>query len=167
MSDDEVVMNFEFTVAHDFKVERPPGTDVIVLQPANGWAEWVERGRPPASLRQELPFLMTSSGDFNVRLECEVPVGERCAIRSESGEQAALDVSMTIPGLYEATSGTAVVGYPLKAGGIPPSFRAREYTQNRPSRLMFSVTGEPLRRMLDMPGSRWRGDVTVIFDANP
>jgi len=167
MTDEHLVVNFEFTVEHDFKVERPPGTEVIALQPANGWNDWVERGRPPVSLRQELPFLMTTSGDFSVRLECEVPAGDRCAIRSESGEEAALDVAMTIPGLYDKAAGAPVAGYPLKAGGVPPGFRAREYMQNRPSRLMFSVTGDPLRRMLDMPGSRWRGDVTVIFDATP
>lgn len=167
MTDEHLVVNFEFTVEHDFKVERPPGTDVIVLQPEHGWRDWVEHGRPPSSIRQELPFLMTTSGDFNVRLECEVPAGERCAIRSESGEQAALDVALTIPGLYEKASGTHVVGYPLRAGGSPPGFRAREYMQNRPSRLLFSVTGDPLRKMLDLPGTRWRGDVTVIFDATP
>jgi len=38
--------------------------------------------------------------------------------------------------------------------------------QSRPSRLGFTVSGEPLRRMLELPGSTWRGEVTVIFDAS-
>jgi len=166
MTDNVVVFNFEFLVAHDFKVERPPGTDRIVLQPANGWRDWMEQGRPPARIGQELPFLMTSSSDFRVQLACEWQVGDRCAIRSGSGEQAALDVSMTVPGLYDAATGDAVDGYRLAAGGMPPVFRVREYMQSRPSRLGFTVSGEPLRRMLELPGSTWRGEVTVIFDAS-
>lgn len=167
MTDSIVVMNFEFLVAHDFKVERAYGTDTIVLQPENGWRDWVENGRAPKLIRQELPFLMTSSGGFSVHLACEQQVGERCAIRTDSGDSAALDVTMTIPGLYNENSGEPVDGYPLSASGVAPSFRVREYMQNRPSRLGFSVSGDPLRRMLDMPGSRWRGEVTVIFDASP
>lgn len=167
MTDEVLVMHFEFRVQHDFKVERAAGTDTVVLQPENGWRDWIERGRPPSSLRQELPFLMTSSGNFNVRLECERQVGTRCAIRSESGEDAELDVSMTVPGLYDAGTGARVVDFPLSAGSVPPEFQVSEYIQNRPSRLGFSISGDPLRRMLDMPGSLWRGDVTVIFDANP
>lgn len=165
MTDDVVVMNFEFVVKHDFKVERAPGTDTIVLQPTNGWSDWVDHGRPPSSLRQELPFLMTSSGDFSVRLECAHQVAERCAMRNESGDEAELDVSLTIPGLYDKQSSAPVVDYSLTAGGVPPSFEAREYMQRRSSRVGFAVKGEPLRRMLDLPGSHWRGDVTVIFDA--
>lgn len=167
MTDDVMVINFEFLVAHDFKVERAPGTDTIVLQPDNGWRDWVEQGRPPSAIRQELPFLMTSSGDFTVHLACEQQVGDRCAIRSESGEDAELDVSMTVPGLYEAVTDAPVDRYPLKVGGLPPGFRVREYMQNRPSRLGFSISGAPLRRMLELPGSTWRGEVTVIFDAAP
>jgi len=165
MSDNVLTMHFEFRVEHDFKVDRPPGTDTIVLQPENSWRDWVDRGRPPRTIRQELPFLMTSSGDFNVHLACELQVGERCAIRSENGEQAALDVSLTIPGLYAEATGAPVDRYPLTAGGAPPGFRVREYMQKRPSRLGFSVSGEPLQRMLDAPGSTWRGEVTVVFDA--
>lgn len=165
MTEDVVVMNFEFLVEHDFKVERPPGTDVILLQPTHGWSDWVDHGRPPSSLRQELPFLMTSSGDFSVRLECAQQVGERCAMRSESGEVAELDVSLSIPGLYDQQTAAPVVDYPLTAGGMARSFEVREYMQSRPSRLGFAVKGEPLQRMLDQPGTHWRGDVTVVFDA--
>lgn len=167
MTDDMLVMEFEFRVVHDFKVERAPGTETIVLQPENGWRDWIEQGRVPRSIRQELPFLMTSSGDFNVRIECEMQVGERCAIRSDGGDSAAMDVAMTVPGLYNAATGAPAVNHPLVAGGVPPDFQVREYMQSRPSRLAFSVSGEPLQQMLEKPGSRWRGDVTVIFDASP
>lgn len=167
VTDSVIVMNFEFLVEHDFKVERAPGTDTVVLQPSHGWAEWVQHGRAPTSLRQELPFLITSSGGFSVRLECGYLVDERCAIRSENGDEAAFDVGLTIPGLYEADSHSPVVDYPLVAAGVPPRFEVKEYLHRRSSRLGFSVSGEPLRRMLDMPGSRWRGDVTVVFDAAP
>jgi hypothetical protein len=60
-----------------------------------------------------------------------------------------------------------VVGLPLTTSMTPPVFTADTFIVRRPSQLRFAVNGSAVESMLDHPGSHYRGDVTVIFDADP
>ncbi|WP_282247377.1 hypothetical protein [Stenotrophomonas sp. PS02300] len=169
--DDNVVnVHFELDVHHPFELELPPGSDRAVLAPKGGWTQWSDHGIVPKTLERELPFTVSSSGQFSVSLQCQYPLPDgRCAIRNmtQTAEDAPLDIHLTLPGFRVASTGEDAVGLPLTTTMAPPVFTTQSLVIRRPSRLHFAVNGEPVNKMLDHPGSHYRGDVTVIFDADP
>lgn len=165
-----LTLKFDLTVNHAFRLSFPPGSDRAVLAPVGGWSQWVGGGRPPSALRRDLPFSVSSSGRFTVGLACQIPSGLRCAIREQaSGAQVPIDIAVTMPSMTNVRTGEPAVAHPLLA--LPVKDRALfgndGYVQSHPSRLHFEVAGDPLRTMLSKPGTQWKGDVTVIFDAAP
>lgn len=169
--DDRVVnVHFRLEVRHAFQLLVPPGSHVAQLSPKGGWTQWTDHGVVPTVLERELPFSLSSSGRFSVQLQCQYPQQDgRCALRNTSVEaaDAPLDVSVTLPGFREVGSGVEAVAMPLLESGDPPVLTADAVIIGRPARLRFAVTGEPVKAMLQHPGTRYRGDVTVVFDADP
>lgn len=169
--DDRVVnVHFRLEVRHAFQLDIPPGSDVAVLAPKGGWTQWSDHGIVPAALERELPFSLSSSGQFRVLLQCQYPQPDgRCGIRNTTvaTADAPLDVSLTLPGFREMATGVDAVQLPLLGSGPPPVFAAGTVAIGRPSRLRFAVNGAPVKAMLQHPGTRYRGDVTVIFEADP
>jgi hypothetical protein len=86
---------------------------------------------------------------------------------TQTAEDAPLDIQLTLPGFRVVSTGEDAVGLPLTTTMAPPIFTTQSLVIRRPSRLHFAVNGEPVNKMLDHPGSHYRGDVTVIFDADP
>ena len=170
LTDNSLSIHFELTVEHAFTLDIPPGSERAILAPDGGWSQWSEHGRVPRALRRQLPFMVSSSGRFGVSLRCEFeqPDG-RCGIRNRNAEaaDAPLDIQISMPGLFEVDSGAAAVDVPLTLNGPTPVFGADHFVLGRSSWLKFLVQGEPLRQMLDHPGSHYSGDVTVVFDADP
>lgn len=169
--DDNIVnVHFQLNVQHAFQLDLPPGSDRAVLAPRGGWSQWTDHGIIPKSLERELPFSISSSGQFSVSLQCQhtLPDG-RCAIRNETtnAEDAPLDIQVTLPGFRDAASGAEAVGVPLTTTMAPPVMTSDSFIIRRPSQLHFAVNGDPVGKMLDHPGSHYRGDVTVVFDADP
>lgn len=170
LEDNVVNVHFELDVHHPFELELPPGSDRAVLAPKGGWTQWSDDGIVPKTLERELPFTVSSSGQFSVSLQCQYPLSDgRCAIRNmtQTAEDAPLDIQLTLPGFRVASTGEDAVGLPLTTTMAPPIFTTQSLVIRRPSRLHFAVNGEPVTKMLDHPGSHYRGDVTVIFDADP
>ena len=169
--DDNVVnVRFELNVHHPFELELPPGSDRAVLAPKGGWTQWSDHGIVPKSLERELPFTLSSSGQFSVSLQCEYPRPDgRCAIRNmtEQADDAPLDIQLSLPGFRVASTNADAVGLPLTTRMERPIFTTQSLAIRRPSQLHFAVNGEAVRNMLDHAGSHYRGDVTVIFDADP
>lgn len=164
-SADSVTMRFRFTVAHDLKVTTPAGGDTTRLQPSGGWANWYEHGIAPKALQSDYPFTITGSAPFSLRLDCEFPEGEQCAIRSNvDGQLAPVDIAISMPGIRSEASGRDANRYPLRANTGRETFRPTAPVAHRPSRLHFQVDGAPMQRMLAQPGSHWQGRATVIFD---
>ncbi len=170
LTDSSVTVHFTLSVQHAFRLDLPPGSERALLSPRGGWSSWTDHGVAPGVLERELPFSISSSGKFSVFLQCQYPQADgRCGIRSEVEDalDAPLDVSVTLPGFRELQSGAAAVDVALSAQGVPPVFGAEAVIIGRPSRLRFAVQGEAVRAMLQRPGAHYRGDVTVVFDANP
>jgi hypothetical protein len=169
--DDNIVnVHFRLDVQHAFQLDLPPGSDRAVLAPKGGWTQWSDHGIVPKSLERELPFSLSSSGQFSVSLQCQHPLPDgRCAIRNvtEAADDAPLDIRLTLPGFRDAASGADAVGLPLTTTMAPPVLTADTFIVRRPSQLHFAVNGDAVKDMLDHPGSHYRGDVTVIFDADP
>lgn len=170
LDDRAVTVHLTLTVQHAFRLDLPAGSDRAVLAPKGGWTQWSDHGIVPASLERELPFMLSSSGQFGVSLRCQhlLPDG-RCAIRNvdEDAADAPLDIRLTLPGFHDSLSGRDAVDIPLTTTMPTPVFTADAFIIRRPSQLHFAVNGEAVRNMLDHPGSHYRGDVTVIFDASP
>lgn len=170
LTDRLVHVHFRLDVQHAFRLDIPPGSDRALLVPKGGWRGWTEEGIVPATLERELAFGVSSSGRFSVTLQCQYPQPDgRCGIRNTTvdAEDAPLDVSVTLPGFRDVASGAAAVEVRLNSLGAPPVFGADTVVIGRPARLRLAVQGVPVQAMLANPGTRYRGDVTVVFDADP
>jgi len=170
LSDSQVNVHFRLEVRHAFRLDVAPGMDHAVLAPKGGWSQWSDHGIVPARLQQEVPFHISSSGQFSVSMQCEhLQADGRCGIRNTSvdTDDVPLDVSLTLPGFRDRASGRQVVDLPLQVNQPPPVFTADTVIIARSSTLRFAVNGEPVRKMLDHPGTTYQGSVTVVFDADP
>ncbi|WP_459040333.1 hypothetical protein [Stenotrophomonas sp. PSU-St83] len=170
LSDSLVNVHFRLEVRHAFRLDVAPGMDHAVLAPKGGWSQWTDHGIAPARLQQEVPFHISSSGQFSVSMQCEhLQADGRCWIRNTSvdADDVPLDVSLTLPGFRDRASGRQVVDLPLRVNQAPPVFTADAVIIGRSSTLRFAVNGEPVRKMLDHPGTTYQGSVTVVFDADP
>jgi hypothetical protein len=164
-----VVLKFRFTVRHDFQVRFPNDAPSVRLAPEDGWSQWIDHGRPPVRLRQELPFHMTTSMDFSMKLRCEHDFAEGCGIRNAVSDVVVpVDVDVTIPGMSNVRDGrpaqnTALLPDDTRA----PRFTPDGYLMQRRSALRFTAGREAVTEMVKSPGSHWQGNMTVLFDANP
>ncbi|HEC0958236.1 TPA: hypothetical protein R1S83_005919, partial [Klebsiella pneumoniae] len=116
LSDSLVNVHFRLEVRHAFRLDVAPGMDHAVLAPRGGWSQWTDHGIAPARLQQEVPFHISSSGQFSVSMQCEhLQADGRCGIRNTSvdADDVPLDVSLTLPGFRDRASGRQVVDLPL------------------------------------------------------
>jgi len=164
-----IQMNFVFDVAHDFKVEFPAESPRVQLAPEGGWSRWIDHGLPPARLRQALPFQLTTSMDFSMKLRCEHAAGTRCGIRNHADDVVVpVDVDVTLPGMTNLRDGRPAQYTALSPDdGQAPRFTPDGYLMQRRSTLRFTAEGDAVTEMLRTPGSHWSGDITLVFDANP
>lgn len=166
---DHVSINFTLTVQHSFDVQFPATVPRVTLTPDGGWSQWIDHGRPPTRLRQELPFHLTTSMDFSMKLRCEYETDGRCGIRNALGETVVpVEVDVTIPGMNNVRDGRPAQDAPLLPDDVrAPRFTPDGYLIRRRSTLRFTAGGEAVAEMLKSPGSYWQGNMTVVFDANP
>lgn len=162
-----LILEFELTVAHELTISIPPGSDRAILAPDGGWSQWTDRGRKPSRLSKEVPFTISSSSPFDVKLVCQHPQADgRCGLVDQaSGDAVSMTTLLSIPGLRDMASGEPVVRYPLSWHDTSVRMRSESFLIQRPSRVHFEVDGADLDAILDKPGSHWKGDVTVVFDA--
>lgn len=162
-------MNFVFDVIHDFDVKFVSESPAALLTPDGGWSQWTDHGLAPRRLRQELPFFLTSSMDFSMKLRCEHDAGERCGIRNASKDEVVpVDVDVTIPGMSNVRDGRPAQNTLLLPDDArAPRFTPDGYLMQRRSTMRFTAGSKAVAEMLKAPGSRWEGNMTVIFDANP
>jgi len=168
-SDSELTLQLLLNVAHDFKVAFPAESPRVQLAPEGGWSRWIDHGLPPARLRQELPFHLTTSMDFSTKLLCEHPAGTGCGIRNHADDVVVpVDVDVTIPGMTNLRDGRPAQFTALSSNDAQaPRFTPDGYLMQRRSTLRFTAEREAVTEMLRTPGSHWSGDMTVVFDANP
>lgn len=171
LSDTELIVSFTPTVSHEFQATFTEPSPKVSLAPVGGWSQWTRHGKPPARLRQELPFLLTSSNGFSVKMRCEHDLGGQCDVaNAATREVVPINVDVTMPGMREMRSGAFARNTPLvseRSGQVAPRFTPQSYLQNRHSRLRSAATGPAVAEMLKAPESRWQGDVTVVFDSAP
>jgi hypothetical protein len=166
-SDDIVNFNFTLTVEHQIRVEFPANSDRVLLEPDGGWLDWLNKGRRPARLYREQPFRLWGSAPMHMYLMCEHTLGNRCGIANDrTGEQVPVDIAVSLPDAFRY-QGQMVqklalpVGQPaaLNFDAVRPLFSGR-------SQLHYSVAQEHMAGMLANAGTTYKGDVTIIFDAD-
>ncbi|HHQ4668742.1 hypothetical protein K3H47_10825 [Aeromonas veronii] len=159
--DNQLIIELTLKVQHQIKVEFPPGGDKVVLQPPGGWHDWIYRGKShiPPYLIAELPYRLWSSSDFNVWLNCQYAIGEVCMLNNERlGMQVKLDVIYVNKSKEE---------FPL-THGVKKLFTAGikdPYYINEERSIIFKVQKPVLALMMEYPGSTYKGNVTLIYDA--
>lgn len=166
LNSNSIKVNLVVDVQHNFRVDFPLGFDQAVLEPPGGWTAWLDGGRVPPRIYNDLPMRVWTSGPFKVYKLCEYDVGDGCGIRNRRGEEVPLRVAITL------ARGIFYQGYRYVTNMTLPTGRAAalelEPTPvviNGPSQLHFEVLQADLRPMLDRAGERYSGRVTVIFDA--
>lgn len=163
-----ITLNFEITVKHAFRLEFPPDSERVVLAPVGGWGPWINSAKAPPALQRDIPFSLTTSGPLTMKLECEHISGTGCGLKNrESDEVVALKTMVTLPGLFMMGTNDRVEDVPL--GFLPNTrykFNPQGFSYERRSWLRFLVEQADVQRMIAQPGSRWSGNVTVIFDAD-
>ncbi len=164
-SDDRLTLNLELDVEHQFELKIPPGSERAVLEPPHGWVQWLNRGKPPTRLRRDVPFALSGSMPFAMTLRCSdrAVVDDACVIRELRGSEAPLQVSVSVQGTA-TSSGRPVVHLPLTPDvrlGVEPN----GYLNNAQSRLHIEVDEAGVDEMVQHPGSEYRGNITVVFDA--
>ncbi|EKT4095209.1 hypothetical protein [Stenotrophomonas maltophilia] len=168
-SDSELTLQLLLDVVHDFQVRFSSEFPVVQLAPEGGWVQWIDHGLPPSCLRQELPFHLTTSMEFSMKLRCEHDVADRCGLQNAVNDEVVpVDVDVTIPGMSNVRDGrpaqnTALLPDDARA----PRFTPDGYLMQRRSALRFTAGREAVTEMLKSPGSHWQGNMTVVFDADP
>lgn len=154
-------INFKLTVRHQIRVDFPKGEGEgksnVTLLPPGGWNDWVYKGKGmPNILQQELPFRLWSNSLFTITLRCQYTSGTECALKNAKGHQAILNTYF-ITGANEAISMTTTPHRFIPPSGSPVINGARK--------IKFRVAGDVVKEMMKYPGSTYKGDVTLIFDA--
>ena len=167
-NDNIINVHFLLKVKHAFYVRFLSPTMDAVLQPENGWKQWTDYGRLPSRLKHELSFSLSSSTNYNIRLECEhLQADGRCAMKNTDGTGNAVpfDVSVTLPGSKTIIGNRDAVNVPVTQ--TPTEFGTDgQFIVQRQSYLSFAVNNaSDIKEMLNHPGSRYKGSVNVIFDA--
>ena len=153
---------FTLTVRHQLKVDFPEGgNNQVNLLPLGGWSS-LNYGKniSPRRLQRDLNFRIWFSAKFYMILRCQylwADSGE-CALKDSQGRTVPLNtyyvdsdnkMSLLFYHRYQPIS--------PKQQGTPEINAARA--------IRFQVVGDTVTEMMKYPGSSFKGDVTLIFDA--
>ncbi|WP_455923221.1 hypothetical protein [Pseudomonas putida] len=165
-SESHVTFNFELKVQHELRVDFPAGSDHAVLEPDGGWQRWMQGGAAPARLQRTHPFQIWASAPMKMYLKCDNPMGNQCSIREPlSGHQVPLVVAVTLPGEVRH-HGAPVQQMPLPLGEAQAlQLQSVAIAAARQGRLHYWVEQPHVTAMLAHPGRQYRGEVTIVFDA--
>lgn len=164
-SDNEVRFRIKATIQHAFNLQFPAGSNQVNLEPTGGWGQWLNYGRTPARLERNVQFGITTSNAMNVSLQCQHSVGSQCGLRNrDTGDLVGLETRVTLPGL-KAADGSYAREAILTSDAVGQRFSPTQYVHQRNAQVHFRVNKPEVETMLKQPGSRWGGQVTLMFDA--
>ena len=161
-SDTSLIIDLTLTVRHQLKVDFPKGSgdgySQVTLLPPGGWRNWMHNGkREPSILQQDLPFRIWFSAPFTVSLRCQHQWGTECGLKDSKGRTVPLK-TYYVNSINEMTLLTTnKYNFVLPVQGKPIINAARA--------IRFQVVGGTVAEMMKYPGSSFKGDVTLIFDA--
>lgn len=165
LNSNTLTVNFELEVDHYFRVEFPAGSEAVVLEPPGGWQKWVSTGQAPPNMSRDLPFRLSATGPFKVHIRCQYQSGDRCAMTN--GEVVVpFTTALTLPSSIQLNN-ASVQRLALPVGEANAfTFQSVSATVNHQARVYFEAGQAAVAQMMRTPGSTYRGDVTVVFDAD-
>jgi hypothetical protein len=166
-SDPILKLNFDLSVTHFLRVQFPANPHFLTLQPQGGWQQWMMNGENyrPKKLMAHQPFRLWTSSRFKMQLQCQYPVGEDCGLQNDAGDtQVAVKTMVTLPYGFQDAGNRPVSRY-LLANNMRSIFYPKNIVHDGRSELNFEVEKTQLDKMIDKGPGRYRGDVTVIWDA--
>lgn len=164
IADSQLDVWVELTVSRDIQVDFPPGTDRAILEPPGGWNNY-PGGKPPKLLARDIPFRISIDGPVGVYLSCQYTLtADSCGLRNQNDHEVPVTVQMTLNGTTSERRGAVRVPLPTVESD-KRLFVPSQPLRNQPGTLHFKVDGEDVSRMLEHPGSTYKGFVNVIFDA--
>lgn len=157
-------VNIKLTVRHQLRVAFPKqegeGISNVTLLPPGGWVNWLYNGgMAPKILEKDLPFRIWFSSPFTVALRCQYQwsASGECALKDNKGRTVPLK-TYYVNNYNEMTLLTTnKYRFVLPVQGKP--------VINSASSIRFQVVGGTVAEMMKYPGSSFKGDVTLIFDA--
>lgn len=156
--DTKLTVSFKVKVRHQIKVEFLPGSNKAQLQPPKGWLDWMYNGKnAPTLLQHRLPFRLWHSAPFTLALRCQYPWKAECALKDGKGRTVPLKTYYLHPNNTMELLTTDKKKFALSANAAPVVNGARA--------IQFQIDGGVVTEMMKYPGSRFTGDVTLIFDA--
>lgn len=155
-SDNQLTINFTMTVRHQIRVDFPAGSDRVVLQPPGGWHDWIYRGKShqPPNLIAELPYRLWSSSSYSVWLSCQYSDGEYCMLNNTRTDHKARFDVIYLNGEKKEFVLKSITKQPFTG-----------LSKNAARILIFKVDKPALTEMMKSPGSTYKGNVTIIYDA--
>lgn len=158
-TDPQLIVSFKVKVRHQIKVEFPSGGNKVVLQPPEGWINFVyDRKTAPRVLQQNLPFRIWYSAPFTVALRCQYAWGTDCALKDGKGRTVPLKTNYV-------HINNKMTPLTINAQKFILSTHEKSVT-NGARAILFQVVGGTVAEMIKYPGSTYKGDVTLIFDAS-
>ncbi|MBK5513687.1 hypothetical protein [Pseudomonas sp. TH15] len=165
-SSSALTLNFELEVQHTLKVDIPPGGTRVELVPQGGWQAWLSQGRKPTRLLRDQTFNISTSSRFKMLMKCQYPAGDTCAVQDPAGNQAPLQVAVTLPSGLTTEGGRAVIRQPLRVSGVGTElFQPGIYVDRKPGTLHFGIEQGDVADMLSREAATYKGNVTVIWDS--
>ncbi|MFB2719639.1 hypothetical protein [Shewanella xiamenensis] len=155
-SSSNVTIEFTLRVTHQLKVAFPAGSNKVILQPPKGWLPWINSGKTPPYLQAELPFRLWKSAEAYVYLSyCQYESNGKCQLKNtKNNHQIDFDVAYV----------TGIGERPLLTKSKHTLANDGEHI-NIKRNFIFSIKQTSLTEMMKYPGSTYKGDVTIMFEA--
>lgn len=169
LSTNSVTFNFTLDVHHEIDVQFPGNANKVILEPEAGWGKWLSTNITPTQLTANLPFRLTASGPFSIKMVCDEDYSDvnYCLIRNRrTNTSAGVNVKFHPPrGLqYEDNPGAEAGPRGLKQNQAL-SLSTKGLVNNRPGKFVFIANNYWTGKMVANPGDEWAGLITLVFDA--
>ncbi|WP_139463466.1 hypothetical protein [Aeromonas veronii] len=152
---------FRLTVRHQLRVDFPmnEGGTKIELFPVGGWRESPHGQVKGSILQQDLPFHIWFSSPFTVSLRCQYPWGssDECALKDGKGRTVPLKT-------YYVDHRNVITNLTTRPYQVV-ALRQGQPVINAASTIRFQIAAGTVTEMMKYPGSTFKGEVTLIFDA--
>lgn len=163
--DSNLTLDFVLDVQHTLKVELPPGGNRVSLEPAGGWAPWIEREKTDRDFPRSA-VLSVGVVALQGHVAVQFPWGNTCRLNSPKGNTTDIQVAITLPPGIAGAGGYNVTRMPLQYNNWVGPFQPGLYVDRKVGSLNFYMTPFAINFLLK-PGvnDKLRGNITIIWDS--